>query len=134
MPVPLDPKLYDRVKKFVYSRYKVHSAYRSGAVVKLYKHMGGKYAPDGHERTLTRWFKEKWADVNPHKTRASYPVYRPTVRVNSRTPLTVSEVDPRDLRRKSREKQKLKHHTLHPFKSSKPRRQSLGASKSVSKL
>jgi hypothetical protein len=122
MPVPLDQKLYDRVKKFVYSRYKVHSAYRSGAVVKLYKHMGGRYAPDGHERTLARWFKEKWTDVNPHKTRTSYPVYRPTVRVNSRTPLTVSEVDPKDLRRKSREKQKLKHHTLAHFHESRESR------------
>lgn len=118
MPTPTDPVLYARAKSIVYKRYKVHSAYRSGAVVKLYKQMGGTYRADGREPTLKRWFKEKWSDVNPHKTRTSYPVYRPTVRVNRRTPLTVDEVDPRDLAKQARRKQVLRDRgNLEPFKA-----------------
>lgn len=116
MPRPLNPELYEKARKVVNAIYKKPSAFRSGALVKLYKHWGGRYADDHHERTLTRWFREKWQDVNPHKTKGSYPVFRPTVRVNKRTPLTVSEVDPKDLRRKSVQKQKIKgEHNLKPF-------------------
>ncbi len=116
MPRPLNPELYEKARKVVNAIYKKPSAFRSGALVKLYKHWGGRYADDHHERTLSRWFKEKWQDVNPHKTKTSYPVFRPTVRVNKRTPLTVSEVDPADLRRQSRRKQKIKgEHNLRPF-------------------
>ena len=116
MPRPLNPELYEKARKVVNAIYEKPSAFRSGALVKLYKHWGGRYADDHHERTLARWFKEEWQDVNPHKTKGSYPVFRPTVRVNKRTPLTVSEVDPSNLRRQSRRKQKIKgEHSLKPF-------------------
>ena len=118
MPRPLNPELYERVRRAVDRIYKKPSAFRSGAIVKLYKHFGGRYADDHRPKNLARWFKEKWQDVNPHKTKTSYPVFRPTVRVNSRTPLTVHEVDPSDLRRKSKLKQKFRgEHNLPPFQS-----------------
>lgn len=118
MPRPLDPKLYERARRAVDRVYKKPSAFRSGAIVKLYKRLGGRYADDHHPKNLARWFKEKWQDVNPLKTKTSYPVFRPTVRVSSRTPLTVHEVDPSDLRRKSRLKQKFRgEHNLPPFQS-----------------
>lgn len=117
MPRPLDPDLYERARRAVDRVYKKPSAFRSGAIVKLYKRWGGRYADDSRPRNLARWFKEKWEDVNPHKIRTSYPVFRPTVRVSARTPLTVSEVDPSDLRRKSRLKQQIRgEHNLPPFR------------------
>ena len=120
MPIPKDPRLYERARRETYARYKTPSAYRSGALVKRYKELGGTYVDDGREATLKRWFKEKWQDVNPFKTSKSYPVYRPTVRVNSRTPLTVYEVDARDLRRQSKIKQVFRNeHNLRPFKAAK---------------
>ncbi len=120
MPRPLDLDLYERARRAVDRVYKKPSAFRSGAIVKLYKHLGGRYADDNHPKNLERWFREKWQDVNPHKTKTSYPVFRPTVRVNSRTPLTASEVDPRDLVRKSRLKQKIRgEHNLPPFQRKK---------------
>lgn len=120
MPRPLDLALYERARRAVDRIYKKPSAFRSGAIVKLYKHLGGRYVDDDRSRNLERWFREKWEDVNPHKTRTSYPVFRPTVRVSSRTPLTVNEVDSRDLVKKSKLKQKIRgEHNLPPFRRKK---------------
>jgi hypothetical protein len=47
-------------------------------------------------------------DINPNKTKTSYPVYRPTVRVNKQTPLLVSEIDPKNLKQQIKLKQKIK--------------------------
>jgi len=108
MPTPIDHHLYEKAKSIVYARYSKPSAYRSGALVKKYKELGGRYADDGRQATLGRWFAEQWTDVNPTKKRGTYPVYRPTVRVSDQTPLTLDEVDPRHLRQQSRLKQKLR--------------------------
>jgi hypothetical protein len=114
---PADPTLYEKAKKIVYAQYSKPSAYRSGALIKKYKEMGGTFIEDGKEKPLKRWFAEKWVDVNPNKTTTSYPVYRPTVKVSKKTPLTVSEIDKKDLEKKSREKQKIKgNKNLEPFK------------------
>lgn len=103
--IPSNPALYERVKKEIYAKYKKHSAYRSGALVKRYKQLGGKYT--GRKRSLeglSRWFKEQWGDVG-HK---GYPVYRPSRRVSKKTPLLATEIDPRNLRRQISLKQKIK--------------------------
>jgi len=116
---PLDTKLYEKVKKEIYIRIPKHSAYRSANVVREYKKRGGKFINDGKERTLSRWFQEKWKDVNPNKTKTSYPVYRPTVRVSRKTPLTLKEIDKKDLLEQSRRKQIIKgSRNLRPFKKS----------------
>jgi hypothetical protein len=101
--VPLNKKLYERAKAEVYPRYKKPSAYRSGAVVKRYKELGGKFKDD-NGRPLARWFKEEWKDVGNQE----YPVYRPTKRISKDTPLTASEIDPENLKLQIREKQKIK--------------------------
>lgn len=112
--VPSDPELYEKAKKIVYAQYKKPSAYRSGALVKKYKDMGGEYEDDGEEKTLRRWFKEQWKDVG-NKT---YPVYRPTKRITKDTPLTPDEIDPANLREQIRTKQKIKgEKNLKPFKA-----------------
>jgi len=101
--VPLNKKLYERAKAEVYPRYKKPSAYRSGAVVKRYKELGGKFKDD-NGRPLARWFKEEWADVGNKE----YPVYRPTKRISKDTPLTAEEIDPENLKLQIKEKQKIK--------------------------
>lgn len=113
----VDKDLYEKAKKIVYKKYKVHSAYRSGKLVQMYKKLGGRYkGRKSKNANLTRWFKEKWMDVNPNKTKKSYPVYRPTRRVSKKTPLTVGEISKKELLRKSRLKQKIKHKTLPKFR------------------
>ena len=113
--VPMNKKLYEKVKSIVYPRYKKPSAYRSGAVVKLYKEMGGKFKDNGGKK-LARWFEEEWKDVGNQE----YPVYRPTKRITKDTPLTVSEIDPTNLKEQVKEKQKIKgEHNLKPFKGKK---------------
>ena len=109
-------KLYEEVKRDINKIYKKPSAYRSMAYMKEYKRRGGKFLPDGKPRNLTRWMREKWRDVNPNKTRKSYPVFRPTIRISKKTPLTVKEIPRKVLLRQSRKKQKIRgKHNLEPF-------------------
>jgi hypothetical protein len=110
---PLNKELYEQVKKDVYSKYKKNSAYRSGLVVKLYKEMGGLYSGNKTKDGLTRWFKEEWKDIG----KSDYPVYRPTKRISSKTPLTYDEIDKKDLKKQIALKQKIKGtKNLPPFK------------------
>jgi hypothetical protein len=118
MPTPVDPNLYEKIKKEVWKQYEKPSAYRSGQLVKKYKEAGGKYLEDNKDKPLARWFLEDWKNVDPFKTETSYPVYRPTKKISKKTPLTVSEIDPIDLIQKSIIKQKIKGKSnLKPFKA-----------------
>ena len=113
--IPMNKKLYEKVKSIVYPKYKKPSAYRSGAVVKLYKEMGGKFKDNGG-KNLARWFKEEWKDVGDQE----YPVYRPTKHITKDTPLTVDEIDQTNLKEQIKEKQKIRgKHNLKPFKEKK---------------
>lgn len=104
MPIPKDQKLYDEIKKHADIIYNKPSAYKSGYVVKTYKDLGGEYIDDDEPKNLQRWFKEDWKDIG-HK---DYPVYRPTKRIDSNTPLTPDEIDPIDLKKQIALKQKIK--------------------------
>ena len=115
-PVPNDKKLYEKVKKKADKVYSVPSAYKSGYIVKEYKRLGGTYSGSKKNIDLARWYSEAWTNIDPHKTKTSYPLFRPTIRVSPKTPLTVHEIDKKDLLKKSKEKQKLKHKKLSPFK------------------
>jgi hypothetical protein len=87
------------------------------AYIKEYKRLGGKFINDSKTRNLTRWMQEKWRDVNPNKTKSSYPVYRPTIRINKKTPLTSNEISISELKKQSVIKQKIKGiSNLKPFK------------------
>lgn len=114
MQIPKDKELYERVKKIVNEQYKKPSAYRSGAYVRLYKQMGGEYETPKNKKTnandfpLKRWYSENWEDVNPNKTKNSYPVYRPTRRVTNKTPKTVDEIPEKRLKEQAKLKQKIK--------------------------
>ncbi len=114
MPDPIDKKLYNAIKVKAASIYDKPSAYKSGYIVKEYKKAGGRYADDGKPKKLAQWYKESWHDVG----NKSYPVYRPSKRVNESTPLTVDEIDKDDLRKQINRKQIIKGDSnLKPFKS-----------------
>jgi len=112
MPIVVDTKLYDLVKQHADEVYKKPSAYKSGYIVKTYKQMGGRYLEDNKPKNLKRWFNEEWTDVGQQ----SYPVYRPTVRMNKNTPLLVSEIQPSNLKAQIKRKQIIKGiKNLDPF-------------------
>ena len=107
MAVPKDKQLYEKAKRMADEVYKKPSAFKSGYIVKKYKETGGTFENDGKEKPLKRWFKEKWADVG----NKDYPVYRPTKRINSKTPLTLNEIDKHNLKEQIKLKQKIKGNT-----------------------
>lgn len=117
MSKPTNPQLYEKAKEIVYAKYSKPSAYRSGATIKKYKELGGTFEGGDKPRgKLHQWFMEKWQDVNPDKTPTSYPVYRPTKKINPSTPLTVNEIDPQNLKEQSKLKQVIKgQKNLPPF-------------------
>jgi len=120
MAIPLNKELYEKAKLIADETYDKPSAYKSGFIVKTYKKMGGKYKNTGKEKDLKRWYEEGWSDINPLKTDSSYPVYRPTKRINKNTPLTVQEIDPKNLLKQSIIKQVIEgKKNLKPFKEIK---------------
>jgi len=113
MPTPKNIELYNFVKHEADKIYKKSSAYKSGFIVRRYKEMGGEYIDDNKPKKLQTWYKEQWSDVGNQP----YPVYRPTIRVNSKTPLLVSEIDKNNLKKQIKLKQKIKGiKNLPPFK------------------
>lgn len=112
MPIPLDKDLYEYAKRQADKIYKKSSAYKSGFIVKLYKRLGGRYIEDNKEHSLGRWFEEKWTDIG----NKDYPVYRPTIRINRETPLTIDEIDRENLKKQIKLKQSYKgYKNLPPF-------------------
>jgi len=112
MNVPNDTKLYNKVKREADKIYQKPSAYKSGYIVKKYKELGGTYSGKKTSLGLTSWYKEKWQNIGGQ----AYPVYRPTKRVNKNTPLTVSEIDPKNLKKQIALKQIYKgKKNLPPF-------------------
>jgi hypothetical protein len=110
---PSNLKLYNQVKEEINKIYKKHSAYRSGAYIKRYKELGGTFKEDKKPKTLKRWFKEEWKDIGNKQ----YPVYRPTIKINKSTPLTIDEIDKNNLEQQIKLKQKIKgNKNLPPFK------------------
>lgn len=114
MPVVVNKDLYNQVKKEANKIYGKPSAYKSGWIVKTYKHRGGTYTDDAKPKTLERWFEEEWGDIG----NKDYPVYRPFKRITKDTPLTASEIDPKHAEQQIKLKQVIKGDAnLPPFKS-----------------
>jgi hypothetical protein len=104
MTIPIDKDLYNKIKKIADIIYKKPSAYKSMYIQKLYKKHGGEYEDDGKERKLSRWINEEWRDIG----NKDYPVFRPTKRISKDTPLLVSEIDKKNLKKQIKLKQKIK--------------------------
>lgn len=107
--VPLDKKLYERVKRETIEKFDVYpSAYANGYLVKRYKELGGRYLsnPSRKNSNLKRWYDERWVDISRPKKGSKgyescgrktsktgkYPVCRPSVRISSKTPMTVRQM------------------------------------------
>tara|TARA_Y100000591_G_C21772749_1_gene666477 strand:- start:50 stop:418 length:369 start_codon:yes stop_codon:yes gene_type:complete len=113
---PTDIKLYNKTKKYIYKKYKKHSAYRSGLLVKEYKkRFSKKYGKNkkpylGKKQTkkgLSRWFKEKWVNQRGeigYKYKSD--VYRPSKRITKKTPKTFKELTKKQIKRARTEKYK----------------------------
>ena len=113
MPTPVDMVLYNKIKKDLYSKNKVHSAYRSGLLVKKYKEAfkrkyGNKKPYKGKKdggKGLSRWFKEKWKTQDGNVGyKKKGDVYRPTKRVNKKTPATFKELGKKKIKKAQKEK------------------------------
>ena len=100
---PRDPALYEKVKRSIRMK---PSAYRSGAIVKKYKKLGGTFIGKKPKLTgLSRWFAENWkSDTGKYGYTSKSSVYRPTRRVTARTPATFSELTRSQVLRAKREK------------------------------
>lgn len=127
MPTPVDTKLYQQVKREADAKFLAPtSAYKSAWIVAQYKRRGGEYEEDNAPRGLTRWFKEQWVDLERPKTvngkivgyepcgrnvattTGTYPLCRPSKRVNAQTPKTVQEIDHSTVKKVGDAKQKVK--------------------------
>ena len=98
---PLDKELYEKIKKEVWSEYKVPSANRSAQLVKRYKEAGGTYSgKKDKDDGIARWTRERWeSDKGTQGYTHKNSVYRPTVRVTKDTPATFAELTPEELKR-----------------------------------
>ena len=108
MPEPKNKKLYEEVKDKIYKKYPKHSAYRSSMLVKEYKERGGEYIGKKNKSSgLNRWFREDWKTQDGkvgYKSKSD--VYRPTKRVNEKTPTTFSELSADQIKKAQKEKKK----------------------------
>lgn len=135
-PVPVDIKLYNKVKKEAKLKFlKYPSIYANSWVVREYKKRGGKYqGKKSDKQGLTRWFKEDWVDLNrPIKKDGkivghercgrrkaqldNYPLCRPSKRVSRKTPVTISELNDSEIRLAKRKKETAKNKRNVRFKS-----------------
>jgi hypothetical protein len=118
MPSPSDPALYNEAKDFIMSKYKTNSPFASGAVVKHYKQLYKKkhnstdsYTQDDKPKNLKRWFDEKWVSANPSagiSDADAYQVFRPTKKVNDKTPKLLQDIPVNILRKNISLKQNFK--------------------------
>ena len=107
MATPANKKLYEQVKNEIYKKNPIHSAYRSSLLVKTYKERGGTYLGKKNDNTgLTKWHKEKWTNQDGETGyKSKSDVYRPTVKVNDKTPTTFNELTKNKLRKQEKRKQ-----------------------------
>jgi hypothetical protein len=123
MPIPENANLYAKAKAAINQTYGTKtSAYRSMALIKKYKSMGGTYRDDGGSKKTTRWRKEKWVDLNQpkegggyhvcgHKNTQNnkYPLCRPSKTVSSETPKKYQDISQSRIATVNLKKQKLKN-------------------------
>lgn len=111
MPRPRDAELYEEIKNDFTKKFKP-SAYRSGLIVQAYKKEylkkhgnNNSYIGDRENSNLRRWFMEKWTNQRgevgyKYKT----DVYRPTIRINKKTPATFKELTKKQIEKAQKEK------------------------------
>ena len=103
---PIDKELYNTIKKKVWDMYEKPSAYRSAMLVRLYKEAGGTYSGKADINSgISKWMRERWVNVRGdtgYKFKSD--IYRPTIRINDKTPTTYQELTKEEIERARREK------------------------------
>jgi hypothetical protein len=111
MNEPTDKKLYEKIKNDIFLKYINPSAYRSGLLVKKYKeeyvkkYGNNNYYGNKENSNLKRWFDEKWRNQRGevgYKKKGD--IYRPTIRINEKTPTTFNELTSRQIIKAKKEK------------------------------
>jgi len=111
MPTPRDEILYNKIKNEITNKYKP-SAYRSGLLVQKYKEEyykkyknNNSYIGDRNNSNLKRWFDEVWLNQRGEVGyKKQGDVYRPTIRVNNKTPTTFNELSQQQIKKAQKEK------------------------------
>lgn len=62
----LDKNIYMRAKEVVYKQYEKPSAYRSMALVKKYKDMGGRLEKETKSGGTRSWLVDRWVNLTPY--------------------------------------------------------------------
>ena len=99
----VNKKLYLKAMGQVYPRYKRPSLYRSMALQKEYINLGGKYKGDKPKKggDGKKWLKEEWVQVVPFLETGKKikcgegrekKGCRPTIKIDSKTPMTIQEL------------------------------------------
>lgn len=112
--IPTDEELYEKIKKTLFKKYPINSAYRSGLLVKKYKEEyynkyknNNYYIGNKKNSNLHRWYLEKWqnqrGDIGYKK---EGDIYRPTIRINNKTPITFNELTNNQIKKAMIEKKK----------------------------
>ena len=111
MPQPKDKELYEKIKNEITNKYKP-SAYRSGMIVRKYKEEyykkhknNNSYTGDRNNSNLKRWYSEVWTNQRGetgYKNKGD--VYRPTIRINNKTPTTFNELTKEQIKKAQKEK------------------------------
>jgi hypothetical protein len=109
---PIDIQLYNKIKLLADKKFIAPtSIYKSSWIVREYKKAGGKYTENFKNKGLSglkRWYLEKWVDLNRPIVKQGkivgykpcgrnvntkvYPLCRPSIRINSKTPKTYQEL------------------------------------------
>ena len=130
MSEPTDKILYNKVKKRADKKFQSKTGiYKSSWIVKEYKRLGGKYKGEKSKKSgLSRWYKEKWVDLNrPIKNKSGkiigykscgrksalkspgkYPLCRPSKKISFKTPRTIKEINKKSITRAKKEKARVK--------------------------
>lgn len=68
MSIPINEKLYEKIKNKVYQQIPKHSLYRSAIVQKEYQKQGGKYEDTKKKppMNIKKWFKQDWISLNDY--------------------------------------------------------------------
>ena len=112
--IPKDILLYNNIKKKIWEKNPIHSAYRSGMLVNEYKKKYEKkynnknaYKGTKQKDGLTRWYKEKWKNQRGEiGYKYKNDIYRPTIKISENTPLTYNELSKNKIKKAMIEKKK----------------------------
>jgi|GEM_PF-4377474 hypothetical protein len=125
-----DKVLWEKIRLEAKIKFKAFpSAYASFWISNQYKKQGGEYLDVSSKKSssLVRWKLEKWINICEKNSSGGYkpcgradksekyPVCRPSVKINKKTPKTVHEMKKSEIESKCKEKRKSPKKKLSKF-------------------